>query len=71
MNNRKPVAVGQRYVQAETPKIVWEVKALFKLVDDIDYARLGRVDDPSTLKTLSCESLTGMVLFRSLKDQQF
>ncbi|MBX6368647.1 MAG: hypothetical protein IRZ04_11735 [Rhodospirillales bacterium] len=61
MTNDTIVRIGSRYRTAETRTIsrqVWEVLDVFRSrVDNVLYARISMVGDPSRMKTLSVAAL--------------
>jgi len=59
------IAIGQRYADARSRRMVWEVVALSRYADEpIPHARLVRVDAPYDTKTVSVEALSDRRFFR-------
>ncbi len=59
---RKRIALGMRFRPATTTigtatVGAWEVVELFNGIDDITYARLANVTDPSKVKSVACHAL--------------
>jgi hypothetical protein len=57
------VTPGQRFRKLDLPYITWEVSAVHRGSDERLYARLRRVDDRATEKTLACVALQDRKLF--------
>jgi hypothetical protein len=51
------VTPGQRFRKIDLPYITWEVNAVRRGSDERLYARLHRVGDRATEKTLACAAL--------------
>ena len=61
---RVEVRRGQRFCNADAPVIVWEVTDVRNDGAGLPHARLARVGEPKTLKTISCSALRDPRLFR-------
>ena len=57
------ITLGQLFRKNDLPYITWEVSAINRYPDALMYARLLRVDDRATVKTLSCATLQDRKLF--------
>lgn len=62
---RREVQPGQRYQPTDSSS-VWEVRELTKDAEGIVHARLTRVGDQTTIKTLSVATLNNSRLYRLL-----
>jgi hypothetical protein len=62
------VRKGQRYCNADAAFIVWEVADLLSDAAGVPHARLRRVNDPNTTKTLSVSALRDTRLYRFIGD---
>ncbi len=60
------VAPGQRFRKIDLPYITWEVSEVLRASDTRLYARLRRVGDYATQKTLSCVALKDRKLFHQV-----
>jgi hypothetical protein len=58
------ITLGQRFRKNDLPYITWEVSGIHRYADALLYARLRRVDDRATVKTLSCATLQDPKFFR-------
>lgn len=58
------IALGQRFKKNDLPYVTWEVSAIHRYPDALLYARLRRVDDRATVKTLSCTTLQDRNFFQ-------
>ena len=65
---KRDVLPGQRYQPAGS-SAVWEVREIVKDPEGISHARLMRVGDPTTVKTISVAALRDGRLFKLLPDQ--
>ena len=61
---RIEVRKGQRYCNADAAFIVWVVADLLEDGAGVPHARLRRVNDPNTTKTLSVSALRDARLYR-------
>ena len=57
------VSPGQRFRKIDLPYITWEVSEVLRASDTRLYARLRRVGDRATEKTLACIALQDRKLF--------
>jgi len=64
------VVKGQFYVQNNAYRNVWEVKAVLRLANDMAHARLARVDEPSTMKTIACAALADDSMFEHVDKER-
>jgi hypothetical protein len=67
----KTVTPGMRFASARTTAGTatvgaWEVVELFNGSDDIAYARLANVTDPSKVKSVACDALMNTRLYRPI-----
>jgi hypothetical protein len=60
------VTPGQRFRKLDLPYITWEVTAVLRGSDARLYARLHRVGDRATEKTLACGALQDRKLFHQV-----
>ena len=63
---RREVQTGQRFQQVDSPS-VWEVVDIVKDAEGIAHARMVRVGDPNTRKTISVMALRDNRLYRLLQ----
>lgn len=71
MTQRVAIRKGQRYVQSISTMgqpTVWQVGAIESRAVPIPHARLVCVDDPLTVKTISCTTLGNSSYYRLLAD---
>lgn len=64
---RRDVTPGQKYQQTES-SAVWQVVDLVKDAEGIAHARMVRVGDPTTRKTISVLALRDSRLYRLIPD---
>ncbi|MBM3585222.1 MAG: hypothetical protein FJX36_12605 [Alphaproteobacteria bacterium] len=61
---RLDIRKGQRFCNADASFIVWLVDGLMEDSAGVPHARLHRVNDPNTIKTLSIAALRDGRLYR-------
>ncbi len=64
---RREVTPGQKYQQTDSVS-VWQVVDLVKDAEGIIHARMIRVGDPTTRKTISVPALRDSRLYRQVPD---
>jgi len=65
-----PISIGARFCRPDARYIVWEVRSLFIGLDDLPYAELFCVTEPTSRKVISRAALEDTKLYTPLPQDQ-